>query len=167
MLLGWTTAKVLKEVECPVLTTEHAQTMMPRSLEHRQWVCPVGIGEDSQRVLRSANESAALVDAKLSVIEAKYDGNSNSILALLHAARKSATDVLIIGQFLDLALLAGRGRYLSLDSGFAVSSVECRMRDYRAVRTAGSTITKNSCKLTAASCDPLAAGFAPDSTGAV
>jgi nucleotide-binding universal stress UspA family protein len=32
MLLGSTTAKVLNDVECPVLTTEHAHTIVPRSL---------------------------------------------------------------------------------------------------------------------------------------
>jgi nucleotide-binding universal stress UspA family protein len=35
MLLGSTTAKVLNDADCPVLTTEHTETDFPRPLEHR------------------------------------------------------------------------------------------------------------------------------------
>ena len=41
MLLGSTVAKVLDDAECPVLTTQHAETVAPRSLEHRTWLCAV------------------------------------------------------------------------------------------------------------------------------
>jgi len=43
LLLGSTTAKVLNYTDCPVLTTEHAETIVPRSLEHRKWVCAIGL----------------------------------------------------------------------------------------------------------------------------
>ena len=34
MLLGSTTAKVLNDADCPVLTTQHAETIVPRRTEH-------------------------------------------------------------------------------------------------------------------------------------
>ena len=39
MLLGSTTAKVINDADCPVLTSRHAQTIAPRPLEHREWLC--------------------------------------------------------------------------------------------------------------------------------
>jgi nucleotide-binding universal stress UspA family protein len=74
MLLGSTTAKVLNDADCPVLTTAHAETINPRPLEHREWACAIGLGRDSERVLRLANRAAAEVRAKLSVIHAICDG---------------------------------------------------------------------------------------------
>jgi nucleotide-binding universal stress UspA family protein len=68
MLLGSTTAKVLNDAGCPVLTTEHADTVVPRPGNHRAWVCAIGLTADSERVLRLANRAAAQVGAKLSVI---------------------------------------------------------------------------------------------------
>jgi len=40
MLLGSTTAKVLNDADCPVLTTQHAETISPRRTEHREWLDP-------------------------------------------------------------------------------------------------------------------------------
>ena len=54
-LLGSTTAKVLNDADCPVLITQHAETISPRQLEHREWVCAIGLNADSQRVLRYAS----------------------------------------------------------------------------------------------------------------
>ncbi len=68
MLLGSTTAKVLNDADCPVLTTEHAEAKIPRPLEHRVWVCAIGLSRDSERVLRLASRAAAEVHAKLHVI---------------------------------------------------------------------------------------------------
>jgi nucleotide-binding universal stress UspA family protein len=36
MMLGSTTAKVLDDADCPVLTSQHTETIAPRSLEHRE-----------------------------------------------------------------------------------------------------------------------------------
>ncbi len=58
-LLGSTTAKVLNHADCPVLTTQHAETISPRQLEHREWVCAIGLDSDSQRVLRYASHIAS------------------------------------------------------------------------------------------------------------
>jgi len=67
MLLGSTAAKVLDDAECPVLTTQHAETVTPRSLEHRRWVCAVDLSSDSVRVVRSAKSAATEIGATLSL----------------------------------------------------------------------------------------------------
>jgi nucleotide-binding universal stress UspA family protein len=70
MLLGSTTAKVLNDADCLVFTTQHAETLTPRPLEHREWVCAIGLSADSQRVLRVASELAETAQANLSLIHA-------------------------------------------------------------------------------------------------
>jgi nucleotide-binding universal stress UspA family protein len=67
-LLGSTTAKVLNHADCPVLTTQHAETISPRQLEHREWVCAIGLDADSQRVLRYARQAADAVHANLTLV---------------------------------------------------------------------------------------------------
>lgn len=68
MLLGSTTAKVLNDAACLVLTTEHAEAINPRPLEHREWLCAIANNADSERVLDLANREASAVGAKLSLI---------------------------------------------------------------------------------------------------
>ena len=68
LVLGSTTAKVLAQVHCPVLTTKHAETIVPAPLEHRVWVCAVSLTCDSERILAFASRAAATAWAKLSVI---------------------------------------------------------------------------------------------------
>src|ERR1700686_1490575 len=67
-LLGSTTAKVLNDADCPVLTTQHAESISPRQLEHREWVCAIGLDSDSQRVLRYASQAAGSVRANLTLV---------------------------------------------------------------------------------------------------
>src|SRR5258707_9225540 len=67
-LLGSTTAKVLNDADCPVLTTQHAETISPRQLEHREWVCAIGLDSDSERVLRYASQVAESVHANLTLV---------------------------------------------------------------------------------------------------
>src|SRR6266403_676615 len=67
-LLGSTTAKVLNHADCPVLTTQHAETISPRQLEHREWVCAIGLDSDSQRILRYASQAAESVHANLTLV---------------------------------------------------------------------------------------------------
>jgi nucleotide-binding universal stress UspA family protein len=67
-LLGSTTAKVLNDADCPVLTTQHAETISPRRLEHREWVCAIGLDADSQRVLRYASHIAEAAHANLTLV---------------------------------------------------------------------------------------------------
>ncbi|HEV2493553.1 MAG TPA: universal stress protein [Terriglobia bacterium] len=70
MLLGSTTAKVLNDADCPVLTTQHAETITPRGLEHREWVCAIGLQPDSERVLRYANQAAETFHVNLTLVHA-------------------------------------------------------------------------------------------------
>jgi nucleotide-binding universal stress UspA family protein len=70
MLLGSTTAKVLNDADCPVLTMQHVETILPRPLEHREWVCVIGLTPDSERVLRYASQAAETFHANLSLIHA-------------------------------------------------------------------------------------------------
>jgi nucleotide-binding universal stress UspA family protein len=70
MLLGSTTAKVLLDADCSVLTSEHAETMVPKPLANRTWLCAISLNDDSERVLRAACEAAEASGARLSVIHA-------------------------------------------------------------------------------------------------
>ena len=70
MLLGSTTAKVLNDADCPVLTSRHAETIAPRPLEHREWLCAIGLSNDSRRVLHFATQVAQEIQARLTVIHA-------------------------------------------------------------------------------------------------
>jgi nucleotide-binding universal stress UspA family protein len=70
MLLGSTTAKVLNDSDCPVLTTEHAETMVPRPLEHREWLFAIALEGNAEKMLRYAAEVARAAGARLSLIHA-------------------------------------------------------------------------------------------------
>ena len=59
---------MLNGADCPVLTMEHSETGKPRSLEHRNWVCGIGLSEESERVLCYAQKASLEANAKLSVI---------------------------------------------------------------------------------------------------
>ena len=68
MLLGSTTAKVLNDVDCPVLTTQHAEDVVPRPMEHREWLCAIGLDANSEELLRYASRFASAARARLSLI---------------------------------------------------------------------------------------------------
>jgi nucleotide-binding universal stress UspA family protein len=70
MLLGSTTAKVLNDVDCPVLTGRHCHSTVPRPLDHREWLCAVSLGPDSARVLRFAADGAAANRSRLCILHA-------------------------------------------------------------------------------------------------
>jgi nucleotide-binding universal stress UspA family protein len=78
MLLGSTTAKVLSDANCPVLTTQHAAAIAPRSLEHRTWICAVELSSDSERLLLYARQAASAAGAHLSVVHAIQTGEAGS-----------------------------------------------------------------------------------------
>ena len=69
MLLSTTTAKVLN-ADCPVATSRHGETIAPRPLEHREWLCTIGLGEDSERVLRYAHSASLEAGANLRIVHA-------------------------------------------------------------------------------------------------
>jgi nucleotide-binding universal stress UspA family protein len=77
MLLGSTTAKVINDADCPVLTSRHAETIAPRPLEHKEWLCAVGLSSNSVRVLRYASQIAVRAHSKLSIIHAVQAGDTD------------------------------------------------------------------------------------------
>ena len=82
MLLGSTTAKVLNDADCPILTSRHAETIAPKPLEHREWLCAIGLSSNSERVLRFASQAAAEVHAKLSIIHAVQAGDPGLLIKI-------------------------------------------------------------------------------------
>jgi nucleotide-binding universal stress UspA family protein len=75
MLLGSTTAKVLNDSDCPVVTSRHVETIAPRPLEHREWLCAVGLDDDAERLLRYAHQAAAKARGNLHIIHAIQGGD--------------------------------------------------------------------------------------------
>ena len=130
VLLGSTTAKVLDDAECPIMTTAHADTCIPEPLGHRHWVCGVDFRPESERVLRLATRAAEEAHAHLSVIHVDDGRAENGHIpdylarqnvevlkgevkeALLKSARRPRADALIIGRSPKYALL-GRLRDLT------------------------------------------------------
>jgi nucleotide-binding universal stress UspA family protein len=129
MLLGSTTAKVLDDADIPVLTTQHAETISPRQLEHREWVCAIGLDADSQRVLGYASKAAESVHANLTLIHvipvsgpdrpveldleerlpaAKREAASRRIEGLQSAASSHARVSIAIGPIRDMLTEAAR-----------------------------------------------------------
>jgi nucleotide-binding universal stress UspA family protein len=93
MLLGSTTAKVLNDAYCPVLTSRHAETIAPKPPEHREWLCAIDLSPDSERVLRFAMNAAAEVRSKLTIIHAIQAGDPHLRVELelqgpLHSAER-------------------------------------------------------------------------------
>jgi nucleotide-binding universal stress UspA family protein len=68
MLLGSTTAKVLDDADCIVMTTEHADTAVPTPLDHRHWVCGIDFGPHTERLLRLTICAAEQAHAHVSFI---------------------------------------------------------------------------------------------------
>jgi nucleotide-binding universal stress UspA family protein len=70
MLLGSTVAKVLNDADCPVETSRHAETIAPRPMEHREFLCAIGLTDDSERVLRFAHQLSTEAGAQLRILHA-------------------------------------------------------------------------------------------------
>jgi len=70
MLLGSTVAKVLDSADCPVLTAQHALEVAPRPIRHRVWLCTIGLGEDSERVLGYARQAAEKANGHIHLVHA-------------------------------------------------------------------------------------------------
>jgi nucleotide-binding universal stress UspA family protein len=79
ILLGCTTAKVLDLADCPVLTTEHAETIVPNGLTHQQWVCGLDLGPGSKRALFVAGRAAAQAGARLVLVHVIASGDRDSV----------------------------------------------------------------------------------------
>jgi nucleotide-binding universal stress UspA family protein len=99
MLLGSTTAKVLNDADCPVMTSEHTETKNPRPLEHCVWLCAIGVNSDSERVLGLASRTAQEVGASLSVVHAvdrDDDEDARGRLDLLSKTVGSSATVYVV-----------------------------------------------------------------------
>lgn len=70
MLLGSTTAKVLNDAVCPVMTSHHTEKISPRPMQHREWLCAIGLTADSERVLRFAHQASVEAGANLCILHA-------------------------------------------------------------------------------------------------
>jgi len=116
MLLGSTTAKVLDEADCPVLTTAHAETTDLRPLEHREWVCALGLSPDSERVLRLASRAAAEAGAKLSVIHVLHHNSAEKDSAEKEARRRLDELQQAIGCDATVSITAGATKEALIDA---------------------------------------------------
>lgn len=76
MLLGSMTAKVLNDVDCPVVTSEHAEKVAPRPIAHRELLCAIGLGENSERILRYAHQLSVEAHATLRIVHAVQAADS-------------------------------------------------------------------------------------------
>jgi nucleotide-binding universal stress UspA family protein len=61
---------VLNDADCPVVTSMHTETIAPRPLEHREWLCAIGLSDDSERVLHFAHRVATQMHSHLRIIHA-------------------------------------------------------------------------------------------------
>jgi nucleotide-binding universal stress UspA family protein len=127
MLLGSTTAKVINDADCPVLTSRHAQTIAPRPLEHREWLCAVGLSSNSERVLRFASQAAAQAHSKLSIIHAVQGGDPDLPIQLdlreevlsvggLEARRRIAELQQMVGTDVPVRVAVGSVKVALLDA---------------------------------------------------
>jgi len=65
-----------------VMTSRHAETIAPRPLEHRKWLCAIGLGENSERVLRFATQGALEAHASLTILHAVQAAGSETQIGL-------------------------------------------------------------------------------------
>ena len=67
-LLGSTTARVINDAPCPVVTSRHAETIVPRPLDHKEWVCALDLSPYAETVLRTGMALSKQAGATLSLI---------------------------------------------------------------------------------------------------
>jgi nucleotide-binding universal stress UspA family protein len=117
-LLGSTTAKVLNDADCPVLTTQHAETISPRHLEHREWVCAIGSDTDAERVLRYASQAAEAVHANLTLVHVIPASGSGLMIELdLEERQQSAKREASSRRIEELQSTAGSHALVSIAIG--------------------------------------------------
>ena len=118
MLLGSTTAKVLNDADCPVLTSRHAQTIAPRPLDHREWLCAIGLKRNSERVLRFASQAAAEARASLSIIHAVQTGDPDLSIQLdLKEQIRSAERQQVSARIAELQKIVGLETRVRIEVG--------------------------------------------------
>src|SRR5258707_1100753 len=132
-LLGSTTAKVLNHADSPVLTTQHAETISPRQLEHREWVCAIGLDTDRKSVLRYASQAAESVHANLTLVHVIAASPPELRVGLdleerLLSAKKEATSRRIE----ELQVAAGSRALVNIASGSIKHLLTEQARPFRA-----------------------------------
>jgi nucleotide-binding universal stress UspA family protein len=70
-------------------------------LEHREWLCAIGLSSNSERVLRFASQVAAQARGKLSIIHAVQAGDTNLPIQLdlreeIHSAERQEANRRIV-----------------------------------------------------------------------
>jgi nucleotide-binding universal stress UspA family protein len=149
MLLGSTTARVINDVPCPVLTSRHADMTPPRPLAHRRWVVALPPHDYAAVLLERSIEIAKQAGTALSFLHVAPDSSERSRAYLsdliagvgrpegLHTVRGSIKEALLAeaGNLEADALIVGRSRQdsperltdltyaLVRDSAFPVISV--------------------------------------------
>src|SRR5579859_4084832 len=78
-LLGSTTARVINDAPCLVLTSRHAETIAPRPLTHRQWVCALDLTPYADTILRAGKAISEQARAELSLIHVVNVGNRGGL----------------------------------------------------------------------------------------
>jgi nucleotide-binding universal stress UspA family protein len=131
-LLGSTTAKVLNHADCPVLTTQHAETISPRQLEHREWVCAIGLDSDSERVLRYASQVAESVHANLTLVHVIATSLPELRVGLDSEERLQSAKREAAGRIEKLQSAAGSHALVSIGSGSIQQAVTEHARRLRA-----------------------------------
>src|SRR4029077_4159661 len=117
-LLGSTTTKVLNDADCPVLTTQHAETISPRQLEHREWVCAIGFKAGLERGFLFAGQAAKDVHANLTLVHVILASGADPLVQLdleerLNTAKREAASRRIE----DLQSAAGSHAVVSIAMG--------------------------------------------------
>jgi len=78
-LLGSTTARVINDAPCPVLTSRHAETIAPRPFAHRHWICALDLTPYADTVLRTSKAFSEQARGELSLIHVVNVGRHNRL----------------------------------------------------------------------------------------
>lgn len=123
MLLGSTTAKVLNEAQCPVLTTQHATALTPRPMNHRRWVCAIDLNSDAERVLRYATGTALAAGVELSLLHAIHSSKPASELQEQQNARQRLAELQsTVGSNAPVSVAVGEIKRTLLDAARQASA---------------------------------------------
>jgi nucleotide-binding universal stress UspA family protein len=99
-LLGSTTARVINDAPCPVLTSRHAETIAPRPFAHRHWICALDLTPYADTVLRTSKAFSEQAHGELSLIHVVNVGrhsrlSSSDVEESLHQDEvRRASDIL-------------------------------------------------------------------------
>jgi len=131
-LIGSITAKVLHDVDCPVLTGVHVEKPQPVQVaEFHNLLCSVDLGPESSRVLKWASELAADFRLKLDLVHAVPALSPGQSLAFSNDWRAEVAN--LAGQGLERAASAvgvvAAGAYVEVgEPAKSVSSLANRLR---------------------------------------